>query len=193
MKQVTNQQTDSWIKVFTIIILFGAFTVLSGCAATQTGTPAGVAEEIPNNANRIVLEQEEVPPADVYVDMINLFQLQGWEVTYAEENLDTDNLEDILENESLVFGAKKQITSDLAVWISGNVEGFAEGGRMIASVKYASDIDTPIAEWNDARWTRGKAQTAFFEGLETVRSARYDAMDFEVGVMVETEEQQIAG
>jgi hypothetical protein len=175
------------------MFVFGVFTVLSGCAATQTGTPAGVAEDIPNNANRIVLQQEEVPPADVYVDMINLFELKDWELTYSEENLDTDNLEDLLEDEPLVFGAKKQITDDLALWISGNVEGTAAGGIMVASVKYARDVDTPVAEWNDARWTRGKAQTAFFEGLETVRSARYDAMDFEVGVMVETEEQQIAG
>lgn len=98
-----------------------------------------------------------------------------------------------MEDEPLVFGAKKQITDNLALWISGNVEGTTAGGRMIASVKYASDVDASVAEWQDARWTRGKAQTAFFEGLETVRSARYDAMDFDVGVMVETEEQQIAG
>ncbi|MBD3275008.1 MAG: hypothetical protein GF372_06830 [Candidatus Marinimicrobia bacterium] len=193
MKPVTNQLNDSWSKVLTLIFAFGVFTVLSGCAATQTGTPAGVAEDIPNNANRIVLQQEEVPPADVYVDMINLFNLQDWEITYSEENLDTDNLEDILENEPLVFGAKKQITNDLALWISGNVEGTAAGGIMIASVKYAGDVDTPVADWNDARWTMGKAQTAFFEGLEAVRGARYDAMDFDVGVMVETEEQQQSG
>lgn len=130
-----------------------------------------------------------MPPADVYADVIHLLRLADWEVTYAEENLDTDHLADMLDAEPLVFSAKKQISDDLAVWITGNVEQVPGGGQMVASAKYASDVDTPIGDWNDARWTSGKSKMALFETLETLRSARYDALDYEVGVMIETDEQ----
>ncbi len=185
--------TKSWTKLLTMLVTITAFGLMMGCATSQDGMPAGVEQDIPNDANRIVLQQTDVPPADVYVDMINLLQLKDWTLTYSEENLDTDNLEGILENEPLVFSAKKQINNNLALHITGNVEATPEGGQMIASVKYSDNVDTPVGEWQNATWTSGKSQTAFFEGLEAVRSARYDAMNFEVGVMVETDEQQAAG
>ncbi len=63
----------------------------------------------------------------------------------------------------------------------------ARGSQLVASTKYAEDVDTPLTDWNQAKWTDGETQDAFAEALDIVRHARYDAMDFEVGVALASE------
>lgn len=171
--------------LLTAIFVIGSFILFAGCAGPQSATiTEGVIEKIPENANRIVLIQEQRPPASVYVDMIHVLRLKGYDIRYSEENMDIDYLTDMLDDEPLVFTARKQVNDDLALWIKGNVEMTPGGGKLVASVNYAENVNAAADEWKNARWTDGQSKLAFFEGLETLRSSHYDALDFEVGVMV---------
>lgn len=187
MMRLTRSDKFSWGKIVTALFFSGAVALLTSCATTQDVGFQDIAEEIPDNANRVFLVQEGTPPADVYVDMINILQLADWKLTYAEDNLETDNLEDMLQDAPLVFEARKQITDEMALQITGNVEATAAGGQIIATIEYANSVDTPTGDWNDAVWTTGKEKMAFYEGLESLRHARYDALEFESGVMLTAE------
>ncbi len=145
---------------------------------------AQMEQTIPENANRIIIEQEGVPPADAYVDAINMFELMDWEIIASEETLILDNLREINDTEPLVFAAKKQVTDDMALRISGNVDAIPGGGEMMISAEYAEDVDTPVPEWKQASWTSGKAKEAFQKTLDIIRHSAYDAVDFEIGVSV---------
>jgi len=177
--------TQSFIRGLSVLVA-GAFIglFLTGCAATSKSIPHGVLEEIPQNANRVILDQEGVPPADVYVDALMTLKNQGFDVVSSKETLDLDKLSDILENEPLVFAARKQIQPDLAIRITGDARTIPGGGRLIASIMYANNVNDNIEQWKDARWSSGKSREAFFQGLEILRGTRYDAMDFEIGVAV---------
>jgi len=170
------------------VIVSGVFIslFLTGCATTSKSIPHGVLEDIPQNANRVILDQEGVPPADVYVDALMTLKNQGFSVVSSKETFDLDKLSDILKNEPLVFAAKKQIQPGLAIRIAGDARTVPGGGRLIASIMYANDVNDDIEQWKDASWTSGKSREAFFQGLEILRGTRYDAMDFEIGVAVST-------
>ncbi|MBD3223836.1 MAG: hypothetical protein GF313_03855 [Caldithrix sp.] len=146
--------------------------------------PGGILEEIPQGANRIILIQEGVPPADIYVDTYNLLRNMDFQITASEETLVIRDLRDILENDPLVFAAKKQINQDLAIWMVFNCNVAPGGGKLIASARYAENVDSPVAQWQPAKWSSGKAQQAFIEALDIIRHGRYDAVNFEIGVAV---------
>ncbi len=172
-------------KPYLILIIMGGLLIVSAChTLPQRTLPYGVAHEIPQGANRIMLKQEAVPPADVYADALYYLKRHDFKITASQELLDTDSLEDLLESAPLTFAAKKQIKDNLAIRILGNVNAYAGGGILIVSVEYASSVDQSIAQWKKAKWTSGKSQEAFFKGLEIIRGTRYDAMDFEVGVAI---------
>ncbi len=170
----------SLLSLLVAVVLLFAFT--SNVIAQES--PMGVIEDIPDGANRIIMVQEGVPPADVYVDTYNLLRTMDWKITASEATLVMSDLRDLLDDEPLVFAAKKQIQDDLALWMSFNANVSPEGGRLIASAKYAEDVNTPVGEWKQAAWTSGKAEEAFIDALDVIRHARFDAMDFEVGVAV---------
>jgi len=170
------------------MIMIGGLLLVSAChTMSQKAIPYGIANKIPQGANRILLRQEAVPPADVYADALNYLKRHDFEVTASQEILETDSLEDLLERSPLTFAAKKQIKANLAIRIVGNVNAYAGGGILIASVEYAPSVDKPIAQWKKAKWNSGKSQEAFFKGLDVLRGTRYDAMDFEVGVALTSE------
>jgi|GEM_PF-1502640 len=185
MNVITHQRNPPFIRVFAVGL--GLLLVLGlafGIAAQDIRT-RGVEMRIPDDANRIVLEQEGVPPADVYVDAVRYLEMKDFEMLVSEETFATDALESLLEAAPLNFSARKQINDTLALRITGDVSKIPGGGRLIASVEYADSVDTPIPEWKQAAWTTEPAKNAFFKALEIMRGTRYDAMDFEVGVAVE--------
>lgn len=155
--------------------------------AVAQETFSGIQDEIPDEANRIILEQREITPSDVYLNALHTFRRADWEVTASEDSEDATELEDILtgEEEPLAFTAENEISPDLALRITVNVEPIPAGGRLLASVDYAENI--PADNWEDAAWTRGMERRAFFEALEVLRRTAYDNAGFEVGVAIEPE------
>jgi len=177
----------STVHISTIAIIVGLLIpFLPASAQAQVPNDWGVAGEIPEQANRIILDQEGVPAADVYVDALYTLERQDFKITDSEDTFNIDELSDIIaDGIPLVFMARKQITDDMAIEISANVMTIPGGGRLVASVKYADSVETDVPNWKQAKWTEGRAKEAFYRGLETIRGIRYDAMDFEMGVAVE--------
>ncbi len=179
----TKQQLFRRMAAFGLaVILIGSFLI--GCAGTDQPFPHGVLDKIPQNANLIMLDQQGVPPATVYADALITLQNQHFQIVSSKNTLDIDKLSDILKNEPLIFSAKKQIQPDLAIKITADARSMAGGGRLIASVKWAPNVNDSVEQWKDARWTSGIPREAFFEGLEILRGTRYDAMDFDIGVAI---------
>lgn len=171
-----------------IAALFAALLFLlapQGAAAQETFS--GIQDEIPEGANRIVLEQREITPSDVYLNALYTFRRSDWEVIASEDSEEVTELDDLLagEEEALAFTARGEVSDDLALRIAVNVEPIPAGGRLIASVDYAAN--TPTDSWQDAAWTTGREREAFFEALEVLRRTAYDNAGFEVGVAVEPE------
>lgn len=163
--------------------------LLPTAAQAQQTTYPGIQEEIPEDANRILLEQRSVPPVEMYVSALNYFERTDWEVIASEETKDLTALEGILSDTDgpLAFAVQKEVAPDLALRIAIHVDLIPAGGRLIASADYATGI--PAQRWQDAAWTNGKAQRAFFEALEILRRTAYDSADFEVGVAVEPDNE----
>jgi len=182
MRLFTRKTQRNSLSLLLILPLLIALVFVGGPAFAQQ-LPTRVAEQIPNGANRIVMVQEEVPPADVYVDTYHLMNTMDYQITASEETLEPSSLEDILDREPLVFSAKKQVRDGLALWFTFNVDATAGGGQLLTSVKYAENVNAPLPQWKQAAWTQGKAKAAFADALDVVRHARYDAMDFQVKVV----------
>lgn len=179
-----------YLNIFPNFILLIVLTLFLTIPIFSDKTvPRGVENKIPENANRILLRQTEVPPADVYVDALRHLQRKGFEVTASEETFDDNLLEEITESRPLVFSAKKQINDTLAIRILANVEK-CDGpacGLLIASVDYAHNVDVSIPKWKHASWNKPAEKNAFFKALEILRGTSYDFMNFEVGVAVSTD------
>lgn len=166
--------------VMTILLLVGTITpVLS--------QERGIENKIPEGANRIIMEQEEVPPADVYVDAVKFLQRKEFDILTSEETFEVESLEGLLEAGPLSFTARKQVNEDMAIRIMADVNTVPGGARLVASVRYADSAEADIGEWKQAKWTAPEAKDAFFKGLEILRGIRYDAMDFEIGVAITTD------
>ena len=180
-------------KDFNLLRFILAGMIIAGIALPLSGQNIvrGVEKNIPHNANRILLKQTEVPPADVYVDALNHLKRKDFEITASEETFDDNLLEEITESRPLVFSAKKQINDTLAIRIQANVDKCSGplGGLLIASVDYAKDVAAPIPEWKHASWNKPEEQDAFFKVLEILRGTSYDFMNFEVGVAVTTDKK----
>lgn len=146
---------------------------------------SGIQDEIPDGANRIILDQREITPSDVYLNALNTFRRSDWEVIASEDAEEVTELENLLagEEDALAFTARGEVSDDLALRIAVHVEPRPAGGRLIASVDYAAN--TPADNWQDAAWTTGKEREAFFEALEVLRRTAYDNAGFEVGVAIE--------
>lgn len=142
------------------------------------------AEDIPRNANRIILEQEQQPPADMYVDAMQFLRNAGYDITKAEDAMETQSLNDLAENRPLTMNAEKQINDDMAIQITLNVNTTPGGSELIASAFYADSKDVSEANWNEASWTDGKSKKAFEKAFFALRQGTYDTITFESGVAV---------
>lgn len=182
MRLFTKKTQRNSLSLLLILPLLLALVFVSGPAFAQQ-MPTRVTKQIPKGANGIVMVQEDVPPADLYVDTYHLMKIMDYNITASEETLNPNSLKDLLDQEPLVFSAKKQVNDDLALWFTFNVDMTAGGGKLLTSVKYSDNVNTPVGEWKQAAWTNGKAKSAFTDALDVVRHARYDAMDFQVKVV----------
>jgi hypothetical protein len=185
-RDIMRVRTEVLCKMVNIAVILGFAFLAVSSASAQLGS-YGIEQRIPENANLIVMEQEGVPPADVYIDAYNMLKMQDFEITASEETLVARTLRDILKDHALVMAAKKQIDDDLAIWIKCKSETMPGGGRLISSVEYTEDVNAPISQWERASWDYDdeKARQAFFEALDILRHAAYDAISFRIGVMVE--------
>jgi len=185
MRSLINNPRNRLTTILSVILAATLLLSLTGFAQAQQ---FGILSQIPEDANRVVLEQEGVPPADTYVDTYNLMRTADFQIIDSEETLELSSLRDLIaEGDPLVFTAKKQVRDDLALRISFNIETTPGGSKLIASAEYADDVNASIPNWNQATWTDGEAQDAFAEALDIVRHARYDAMDFEIGVAINSQ------
>ncbi len=178
--------TTKYLKIMVLALLISLF-VSQVYSQTKTW---GIENRIPEGANRIVLKQTAVPPADVYVDAINHLERKDFEITTSEETFDGDILESITESRPLVFSAKKQINDKLAIKILGNVQICGPAcGLLLTSVKYAEDVDTSVPDWKNATWNKPAEKDAFYKALEILQGTAYDFLDFEIGVAVTTDKK----
>jgi len=174
------------ISYLLVVPLILAFAIFTSTLSAQT-IPSEVSKAIPQGASQIVMEQNGTPPADVYVDTYYLMERANYKITASEETLEPQSLYDLLNGDSpLVFSAKKQVNDNLALWFTFNVEEIPGGGKLLASVKYSDDVNTPTEDWKQAKWTNGKAKTAFTKALDLIRHDRYDTMDFTLKVIEPT-------
>lgn len=164
-------------------IVVALLLLLASCAPAEYPESE---EHIPQDANRIILVQEGLPPAAVYADVVNVLKNDGYEIVAEDKALDVKSMHDLVDgDESLTFTAVKQVRGDMALRIMGKAEKTPGGSRLIAGAEYASTIRTPLPSWQNARWTNKRAKEAFFTALEQLRHSSYDAVDFETLVGVE--------
>jgi len=187
MNQVIKISRSFWQSISAVALLAALLLFLAPGEAVAQEAFSGIQDEIPDGANRIILNQREITPSDVYLNALNTFRRAEWEVIASEDAEDVTELADLLtgEEEALAFTARGEVSDDLALRIAVNVEPIPAGGRLIASVDYAAN--TLADNWQDAAWTTGREREAFFEALEVLRRTAYDNAGFEVGVAVEPE------
>ncbi|MCF7803560.1 MAG: hypothetical protein K9N46_02480 [Candidatus Marinimicrobia bacterium] len=188
---IRNKIKKSALVLVALLVATGLLIpTMSAHLNAQVPNSWGLTSKIPEDADLILMQQEGVPPADVYIDALLSFKRQNYELKHSENTFDPAELEGIILGDSpLVFVAKKQVTDDLALEITANVQPIPGGGKMLASVRYAESVEADVGEWKQAKWTEGKAKEAFFRGLEALRQTRYDAVDFETGVVVTRKEK----
>lgn len=164
------------------VLLLFSFT--GTALSQQTGMLRGVTDEIPADATKIVLQEETVFPGDAYINALRYFQRKDFVVTSSEETFNTSILKDLIDNEPLIFEVKKQISDDMALSISVNIDSRRPRGSIIkADAKWAHDVAAGSDEWKQAKWTSGRDRIAFFKALELMRGTAYDTITFEIGVV----------
>jgi hypothetical protein len=177
MKNVIHKTMATTLSVLLAVLFAG--NVFAG----DKHSTASI-DDIPNNANRIILEQEEQPAADMYVDAMQFLRDAGYEITKAEDAMETQSLNDLAENRPLTMNAEKKINKNMAVQITINVNTTPGGSELIASAYYADSKDVSEANWKEASWTQGKSKKAFEKAFTALRQGTYDTIAYETGVAV---------
>ena len=159
--------------------LVSLFSVLAlvffamGCASSEEATApdattpdaaATVTEEIPEGANRIIMDRQEIaeelasdtPGLAFYVDARQHLEENGFEIETADDE------------ELFLITAPQQVSDSLALRMNLNIDPAPGGSRLIGLVEYANSAAASEGAWRPASWTGGAAQEAF--------SAAYDIM-----------------
>lgn len=157
------------VATMALLLYTGAMT---GCArrAPVEEAPAHITRDIPDGANRLVLERladeaaetDDVPKA-LYVDARQHLEQEGF--AFAK----TDDEDLILVTEP------KQINEDLALRIDLNVQLLPGGGQLIAASEWAAT--TSATEWRRARWTTAqdsKDKVAFGAMIDALHGIEFD-------------------
>ena len=171
----------NFLKTVMVLLLSTVFTG-SVIAGEQHVEP--VAIDIPDNANKIILNQDEQPAGDMYVDALNFLEDQGYTVVHSEEPVDVDALTDLADQHPLTMRAEKKVSDDLTMQIAVNVNTTPGGSELAASVYYADSKDVTQGNWHQATWTDGDSKKAFNMAFRDLRAGTYDTMQFESGVAV---------
>lgn len=167
----TNRRNP--ISIFMVIPIFAVLAIFGGTVSAKTvSTP---------EANEIILVQKGAPPAEFYTNTYNLMQTQGYQIT-ASPNTLKFNVRNIMKNQPLAFSARKQVNSHLALWITYNFKPIPGGGELLASVKYADNVNAPFSQWKSANWTNPQSKKAFLTGLNLIQHTEYDDLYYAVEV-----------
>ena len=177
MKTIRN----NLIQTIMVILLS---TVFAGSVIAGEQHVDPVAEEIPDNANKIILNQDEQAAGDMYVDALNFLESHGYTVIHSEEPVDVNTLNDLVDQHPLIMRAEKKVSDDLTMQIAINVNTTPGGSELAASVYYADSKDVTQGNWHQATWTEGDAKKAFNMAFHDLRAGTYDTMQFESGVAV---------
>lgn len=177
MKETLLKTTKMIVSLLLAVVFTG--TIFAGEKDVQP-----VARDIPENANRIIMQQEGQPPADMYVDAVQFLEKRGYKIVNAENPLETDSLSELTEKKPLVLRAEKKVSKDLTMQIAVNVNTMAGGSELAASVYYADSADVTAGHWNQASWTEGDSRKSFNIAFQDLRRGTYDTLRFESGVAV---------
>ena len=177
MKETLLKTTKMLVSLMLAAVFTG--TIFAGEKDVQP-----VARDIPENANRIIMQQEGQPPADMYVDAVQFLEKRGYNVINAENPLETESLSELTENKPLVLRAEKKVSKNLSVQIAVNVNAMPGGSDLTASVYYADSADVAAGHWNQATWTEGDSKKSFNLAFQDLRRGTYDTIHFESGVAV---------
>ena len=135
-----------------MLVLFAA------ACATQNVTPE-VAEEIPDGADRIVLDRQttdqeltaDAPAQAFYVDARQHLTNNGFQIETADEDARTLTTEGMMMDDS-----------NLMLRMNLQVQSAPGGSRLFVRPEWR----TADGDWQTASWTSGEAQDAFARAFE---------------------------
>jgi hypothetical protein len=107
------------------------------------------------------------PPPDAYT------------IASQEKIVSLKDLSRLIKAEHISFSAKKQISPDMAIEISINVEEMQTGAQLLADALIANSIDAPKADWQKARWSTGLQKEGFELLSQYMHHLRYDEIYYE--------------
>ena len=154
---------------------FAAFAfILAGCAASgestseETAAPDAnptVTEEIPDGANRIVMDRQvtegdltaDAPGLAFYTDARQHLEANGFQIDTADDE------------ELFLITAPMSVSDSLALRMNVNIDPAPGGSRLIGLVEYANSPAASEGAWRAASWTGGPAQEAFSAALDIMR------------------------
>lgn len=157
------------------ILSFAALVfVLAGCASsgesTSEETPAPeasptVTEEIPEGANRIVMDRQategelttDAPGLAFYTDTRQHLEANGFTIETADDE------------ELFLITEPMSVSDSLALRMNLNIDPAPGGSRLIGLIEYANSPAASEGAWRAASWTDGAAQEAFSAALDIMR------------------------
>ena len=175
---------ETLLKTVKMIVSLMLAAVFTGTIFAGEKDIQPVARDIPENANRIIMQQEGQPPADMYVDAVQFLEKRGYTVINAKNPLETESLSELAEHNPLILRAEKKISKDRTVQIAVNVNAVSGGSELAASVYYADSMNVTAGHWNQASWTEGDSKKSFNIAFQDLRRGTYDTINFESGVAV---------
>ena len=148
--------------------------VAAGCASAgettseETAAPdanPSVTEEIPEGANRIVMDRQAVdeeltsdaPGLSFYTDTRQHLEANGFEIDTADDE------------ELFLVTAPMAVSDSLALRMNLNIDPAPGGSRLIGLVEYANSPAASEGAWRAASWTDGPAREAFSAALGIMR------------------------
>ena len=148
--------------------------VLAGCASagetTSEETPApdvaeSAAEDIPDGANRIVMDRQEddgelttdAPGLAFYTDARQHLEANGFQIDTADDE------------ELFLTTAPMSVSDSLAVRMNVNIDPAPGGSRLVGLVEYANSAAASEGAWRAASWTDGAAKEAFSAAIDIMR------------------------
>lgn len=142
------------------------FTLVACSSTGEAGLAPTVVEDIPEGANRVVLEREGVtemltpdaPAQALYNDTVELLRLKGFTLASANDDALT-----ILTEPMMVDG--------LALRMDITVQTIAGGSQLVARTEYAPA--GMAGNYTTAAWTEGNAKQAFARAFDMLEGITY--------------------
>ena len=147
-------------------------TLTVGCA-TQNVAP-DVAEEMPDGANRIILDRQttdqeltaDTPAQAFYVDARQHLINNGFQIETADEDARTLTTEGMMMEDS-----------NLSLRFNIQVESATGGSRVIARPEWRTGTS---GDWQTAAWTSGQNRDAFARAFDFMQGLSHTEISTEV-------------